>query len=395
MADKKDFKEVQLNVEEIEEKIMQHRRKVFNRVVRVILILLACIAGAGLWMALKSYNSYEIKNTMELGDKSASRYKAFRGNILEYSNDGIVYMDGTGRQIWNQSFEMVSPQVTSCQKYLAVFDKNGTDIYLMNETGLVKNIETTMVISTVCVADQGTVAVLMTEDENYYVKLYDKNGKELAGGEFFGEQGKIPVDIALSYDAQKLAVDMVDITSGALNTTISFYNFGSVGQNEINNIVGTYTYEDIFIPEIEYVSNDRMIALGNSEFMIFEGAQKPKLKKEIQLDKEVSNVFYTEKYIGAAYSNNDEKGTMHICVYDMGGNMAMENDTDMQYSDIDFLSNNEVCLTGQYECEIYTVHSIKKFSYTFDTEIYKVLYESGVNNYIIIHEGAMDEVRLK
>ena len=235
----------------------------------------------------------------------------------------------------------------------------------------------------------------MIEDDNYYVKLYDKNGKELAGGEFFGEQGKIPIDIALSYDAQKLAVDMVDITSGSLNTTISFYNFGSVGQNEINNIVGSYTYEDVLIPEIAYVSDDRMIALGNDRFMIFDGTQKPKLKKEVKLDKEVSNVFYTEKYIGMAYSNNDEKGTMHICVYDMSGNMTMENDTDMQYSNIDFLSNNEVCLTSQYECEIYTVHSIKKFSYTFDTEIYKVFYESGVNNYVIIHEGAMDEVRLK
>ena len=252
-----------------------------------------------------------------------------------------------------------------------------------------------MPISTVCVANQGTVAVLMVEDKNYFVKLYDKGGKELAGGEFFGEQGNIPVDIALSYDAQKLAVDMVDITSGTLNTTISFYNFGSVGQNEIDNNVGTYTYEDIFIPEIEYVSKDRMIALGNSKFLIFEGAQKPKLKKEIVLEKEVSNVFYTNKYLGTSYSNNDEAGTMHLCVYDMSGNIAMENDTDMQYTNVEFNSNNEICLTNQYECEIYTVHSIKKFAYTFDTAIYKILYESGVNNYIVIREGAMDEVRLK
>ena len=395
MADKKDFREVETNVEEIEEKIMLHRRKLFNRVVRIILILVACVAAAGLWMALRSYTSYEIKNTIELGDKSASRYKSFLGNILEYSNDGIVYMDGTGAQIWNQSFEMVSPQVTICENYVAVYDKNGTDIYLLNDAGLVKNLETTMPISTVCVANQGTVAVLMVEDKNYFVKLYDKGGKELAGGEFFGEQGSIPVDIALSYDAQKLAVDMVDITSGTLNTTISFYNFGSVGQNEIDNNVGTYTYEDIFIPEIEYVSKDRMIALGNSKFMIFEGAQKPKLKKEIVLEKEVSNVFYTNKYLGTSYSNNDEAGTMHLCVYDMSGNIVMENDTDMQYTNVEFNSNNEICLTNQYECEIYTVHSIKKFAYTFDTVIYKILYESGVNNYIVIREGAMDEVRLK
>ena len=200
--------------------------------------------------------------------------------------------------------------------------------------------------------------------------------------------------------AQELKIDMSvyvdDVTFSSQNPIpISFYNFGSVGQNEIDNNVGTYTYEDIFIPEIEYVSKDRMIALGNSKFLIFEGAQKPKLKKEIVLEKEVSNVFYTNKYLGTSYSNNDEAGTMHLCVYDMSGNIAMENDTDMQYTNVEFNSNNEICLTNQYECEIYTVHSIKKFAYTFDTAIYKILYESGVNNYIVIREGAMDEVRLK
>lgn len=35
-----------------------------------------------------------------------------------------------------------------------------------------------------CIASQGTVAVLVSENENYYVKLYDVNGKELASGEF-------------------------------------------------------------------------------------------------------------------------------------------------------------------------------------------------------------------
>ena len=104
MADKKDFREVETNVEEIEEKIMLHRRKLFNRVVRIILILVACVAAAGLWMALRSYTSYEIKNTIELGDKSASRYKSFFFFFLENSKERKVYMVGIGAQMWLLSF---------------------------------------------------------------------------------------------------------------------------------------------------------------------------------------------------------------------------------------------------------------------------------------------------
>lgn len=72
------------------------------------------------------------------------------------------------------------------------------------QEGSKKEIGTSWPIIKACIASQGTVAVLVSENENYYVKLYDVNGKELASGEFFGEQKNIPVDIALSYDAKNL-----------------------------------------------------------------------------------------------------------------------------------------------------------------------------------------------
>ena len=48
-------------------------------------------------------------------------------------------------------------------------------------------------------------------------------------------------------DAQKLAVDMLDVTKGKTCSTVTFYNFGSVGQNEIVNNVGTYSYKNTMI----------------------------------------------------------------------------------------------------------------------------------------------------
>lgn len=239
------------------------------------------------------------------------------------------------------------------------------------------------------------MAVLVSENENYYVKLYDVNGKELASGEFFGEQKNIPVDIALSYDAKKLAVDMIDVSGGKTDSVISFYNFGSVGQNEIDNNVGTYKYENQLIPEIAYVSDSRMIAVSDQSIMVFDGSQKPKLKQTIKLEKLIDSVFYNNKYIGVAYSNNDKNCTSHIKLYDFNGKMLMENDTAIAYNSIEFDSNNEVCVTGDTACEIYTIHGVKKFYHTFDNKLYKVMYKSGMNNYIFIYDGAMDEVRLK
>lgn len=398
MADRKDFKTVEINSEaqaEINEQIRQHRHKIFRRIVIVIFVVALIFAGAQLWSALRSYDSYEIRSKIEQQDNGSAKYATFLGKTIVYNNDGIVYRDLDNELIWNQSFEMSTPMLSLCESYLAIFDQGGTSIYIMTADGLAKKIETSTPIMTVCVANQGTVAVLMKEDDVSSVRLYDRKGKELANGQFYAEKGSFPVDIALSYDAQKLAVDMLDVKEGKVSSTISFYNFGSVGQNEIDNNVGTYSYEDLFISEISYVASDRMVALSDGGFLVFEGAQKPSLKRKVEFDQQVQSVFCNNKYVGVTYASEKEKESWHIKVYDLSGNTAMENDTAIAYDRIEFLDNNEVCVRDDYNCEIYTIHSIRKFSYKFDQQLYKILSGTDAQSYTFVLNGETDEVRLK
>lgn len=398
MANKTDFKTVDPGseeLEELEEKIRKHRKQTMHRAVAVILVLAAIIAGIQLWSVLRSYNAFEIRSSSERRDNASAKYESFMGNLLEYNNDGMVCRDADDELVWNQSFEMSSPALAKCENYLAVYDRGGTSIYIMNVDGLVRKIETSMPVSRVCIANQGTVAVLMKEEHISYVKIYDRKGKELANGEFFEETHSFPVDIAFSSDARKLAVDMLDVTDGTVSSTISFYNFGSVGQNEIDNNVGTYSYEDMFISEIAYVGNDRMLAVGDSELIIFEGDQKPAPAEEIKFEKEIQSVFYNQKYIGIAYSDPDKESSWHIQVYDMNGKTVMENDTEIAYNRIEFLDNNEICVRDAYYCELYTIHGIRKFSYTFDNELYKILSGTDNQTYTFVMKGERDEVRLQ
>ena len=193
MASKMDFKTVQIetdneNLEEIEEKVRRHRRRIIRRIVIVVLVIVTIIVSFQLWSALRSYSGYEVRNKTERQDSVAAKYVTFLGNLIEYNNDGIVYKDEDDELIWNQSFEMSAPMVSICEGYLAVYDRGGTMIYIMASDGLTKKIETSTPISTVCVANQGTVAVLMKEDNVSTVRIYDRKGKELTIGEFYEEK---------------------------------------------------------------------------------------------------------------------------------------------------------------------------------------------------------------
>ena len=393
--EKKNLKKIETNYEAIEEQVREHRKGNIKLLFRILLAIGLLVLVVKIVFALRSYDSYEVTDSIERSVSNVAQYQLFQEGLLEYSNDGVVYMGQNKEIIWNQSFEMISPKVVMCEGYIAIYDAGGTQIYIMTTNGVQKRIETASPIQSACIAKQGTVAVLMKENNISQIKLFDKKGNELANGKFYGDKGGFPVDIALSSDGTMLAVDMVDVSAGSVSTTITFYNFGSVGQSEIDNNVGTYTFEDILVPEIEYVSNSRMIGMGTGCMFVFEGVQKPELTREIPIEEEILSYFHNEKYVGVVYNNLDEEDLWHIKVMDFRGNVIMENDTSIAYDHIEFLSNNEICVTNSTECQLFTTHSIKKFSYTFDKTLYKVLAGDTDQNYTFIFKDTIEEVKLK
>ena len=300
MADtrKQGFYTVETNIEEMEEKIRKHRRKIAITIAVIVITVAAVAAAAGIYFSLKEYQDYEVRSEIERNDSEATQYELFGENILRYNNDGAFYADMSDRLIWNQAYEMQVPVVDICENYAVIADLQGTQIYIMNTSGVQGEIETSKPIEAVCVANQGTIAVLTQEDGTSYLELYNKSGENLASGEIHLENSGYPIDIALSNDANKLAVSILDISKGKAQTTVAFYNFDSVGQNEIDNIVASYSYADTIMPEIDFVSNDRLIAFGDTQVILFEGTQKPEEVLVHKVEKEVKSIFYDKDYYG-------------------------------------------------------------------------------------------------
>ncbi len=392
---KKGFKTLETDYDELDEQLYLHRKKIIKRTLQILAGVVIVVVLIELIAALRNYDDYEVRDVVERSSSGAMQYEAFGNYMLEYSNDGISCLTKSRDIVWNQSFEMTTPRVKICGNYLVVYDAAGTKLFILTKSGLEKSIEVSSPIQTVCIANQGTVAVLMKEDEQSQVKLYDKKGNELANGKFYGDKGGFPIDIALSYDGTKLAVDMVDVSKGKISTTISFYNFGSVGQSEIDNNVGTYTFEGLIIPKIDYVSSSQMLAMGTGKMLVFEGSQKPELAREIEIEEEVLSYFHNEKYVGIVYDNAEVDNSWHIKVMDLRGKTVMENDTDVAYDNVEFLSNDEICVTNATHCEIFTIHSIRKFTYEFDKELFKVFATDKGQYYTFIFRDTIEEVKLK
>ena len=55
------------------------------------------------------------------------------------------------------------------------------------------------------------------------------------------------VAMALSQDGRKLVTSYLSLGNGKLESWVTFYNFGDVGQNYVDNMVGSYSFEGIRI----------------------------------------------------------------------------------------------------------------------------------------------------
>ena len=188
---------------------------------------------------------------------------------------------------------------------------------------------------------------------------------------------------------------MLDINDGTLKSTVAFYNFGSVGQNVTDHCVGITTFPDMVIPEMEFVADDRMVAFSDTEILIFEGMQKPQLTLELPFEQEIKSIFYNEGYVGIVYSNQDEAVTHHMQVYDTKGKLRMETDFSLEYDNISFLSNGEICVQNETACDLYTVGGVYRFHYEFENILYCVIPGKMGLNYSFVTDNETQKVRLK
>ena len=391
---KNNFRTVEVNREDFDKKLRAHRRKVAVLVISILLLLSAAAIVTYIYYENKVYDTYDMISSTERSDTSATDFTEFQGKLLKCTNDGAVYTDLAGNLIWNQTYEMDHPLVQMRGNYVAIYELNGTQVYILDTINLQGSIRTTMPIQKVSIAAQGTVAILMENEGTSYLQLFDKTGVQLASGELHAQNSGYPLDIALSENGEKLAVSMLDINDGSVKTVIAFYNFGIVGQNSIDKIVSSYAYTDMVIPQIRYLSEDTMVAFGDNRVILFTGAQKPAEAKSIELKEEVKSIFYDDAHFGMIYDAAGGKNH-RLEYYDLSGKQLLNINFDTDYTKVDILANGELCILGENSCEIFNTRGICKFRYDFEKHIYQILSGKMQTDYIFLLEGETQKVKLR
>ncbi|MCR5204875.1 MAG: DUF5711 family protein [Lachnospiraceae bacterium] len=352
-----------------------------------IVILIICILGSVallIYHNLREKGSYvhEIISTQEV--LSQNRYCRYGEGYIKYNTDGAeAYKDG--KAIWNVSYDMNKPMVDVCGDYAAFADKGMQTVVITDGIGGNYSFNIPEKIVGISVASQGVTAVWTDSLSKDHIYVYDINGVLLLEIETSIATDGFPLSIDISEDGKKLVTSYMKI-SDDITSWVTFYNFGSVGQNYAGRVVGSYSFKGEIIPEVRFVNNERVCAFGEKNCILYRMKELP-TELAIQEAPRLSGVCSDDESICLAESETD--GTTKITVFDTDGKSKKTIVTGMTYSGM-CVEGEELIVFNNSSMIIYYLNGNEKYRTPFDGGI-RDIYPSGTDRYTVVGGS---EVRL-
>ncbi|CBK81474.1 hypothetical protein CC1_28720 [Coprococcus catus GD/7] len=376
----------------MEQQNKEKRKLKMNRMQWTIaagVLILAVVLVYALVKNNKVASSYEVVTSMSRGDDTSVYYCMMRKGMVKYSKDGVAMTNKSGTVLWNQTYEMASPTMTSAGDYVAVGDIGANTIYIFNEYGQLGRVSTDVPIQEIQISEQGVVAAVLSDTSSNYINLYDKQGNSLGSIKASLENTGYPLAIALSPDASKLAVSYLIVKSGSMQSRIVSYDFSDV---EGDHLRDTQELEGLY-PKAAFLDSRKVVLFGEKGFVLYQADSK-KIETQENFESEINSVFCTNQKLGFIFKNEDDNGKYRMEIYNKAGKKSSTYYFDLDYSGMT-ADDDEVILYNDEEMLIYQMGGRVRFRGTFNTAVTGVMpsWEDGL--YWLIDDQSLREIRIR
>ena len=365
----------------ISKKIRKHRLHSLLRVLLIVAVLIGII-----WLAVSSYKNQVFSGYVitEKGNYTVlenTSYLENNGNIVKYSKDGISNTGTNGEAIWNLTYEMQDPIVRIADGFVAVGDYNGHIVYLVDNSGSTYEVDTKLPIRDFSVSSAGYVAAILEDAGNSWINLFSKDGTQIV--EAKATMSKTGYPISLSLSGEVMGVSYFYVDGSTMRSSVTFYNFGGVGENTTDHIVSSYDYAGAVVPMITFMNNESAFAVADNRLMFFNGSRKPVSNADILLGEEIQGVYYCDTHVGLLFYDQTGMNKHRLDIYDTTGTKVMSYAFDMNFKDI-LIRNNQVLIYNESECVIVGLNGKEKYSGMFEGKVHYVVPTDSPRKFLVV-----------
>ena len=368
----------------------------FNRhsIIAVIIAaaVIAAVILAAVWQNDRAFNNYDVEKSFSIDGASSQNFVSFAGGLLAYSRDGAQYYDSEGNTVWNESYNMQSPEVRISGKRLLIYDRGGSSLVVMSEKKEITLVSTTHPIVRADVASNGVSAVLTEEEDTGYISIYGEDGTATANGQVHLSQTGYPMSIAISDDGTRLIMSLSVIGSESLGTRINVYDFSDTGDQKKDNIIATFDYDNTVCPQTAFFSDGEAVAVTDGGAVIYTSGTTIKEKKKIKADYETENVIISGKYFGLIHKSNSKNQVLDV--YDENGKQTCERKLASDYDSCLFLRDDLLIEKTNNRIRLIDVTGKTRFSYDFPDEVIAFEAAGNTREYFLIQQESSQVIKI-
>ena len=377
-----------------EEKILRHKRRRYIRTVTFVLILIgALMAAVILWMR-RGYRHADLEPVITLSAEDGTAYESLGGNIIRYGSEGAKCIDRRGNILWDVSYEMQQPVTSVSGNVIAIANRSGYYVYVMNTQGLMGTIHTMLPIHSIAASENGEVAVIMNDSKVTWIRLYTAGGKEIAYIVRSMEENGYPIAAAVSPDGKTLCLSSVQMSNTAVKSNVSFYDFGKNGSSRGDHLADYSDFIDEVVPEVRYIDNSTCVGVSDKRLIYFINSPfRPSSSTNIMFSENLQGVFCSESLIGLLFVNTKEDSEYRLTVYNKRGKKLGTVKFTMQFTDI-AIAGDKVYIYDEKNCQIFTIDGHCLFNGELGKSIRAMIPGADLSDILVVSGGEIDSVHL-
>lgn len=348
------------------EKLLKYRFGVALKVSVAAIVAVLVIVLLMIQYKNQIYTGVVASVSSEKSNLENNSYLSSDGSIVTYSKDGISTVDGNGEVLWNMTYEMQSPIVHSVEGYVAVCDYGGHIIYVINSSGKVTEIDTNLPIRDFAISKDALVAAILEDSNTSWINLYNENCEQLV--EIKATMSKTGYPLTLTLNDEVMGVSYLYVDGDTLKSSVTFYNFGGIGENVSDHIVSSYDYMNGVVPIISFINDETVAAVGDNRLMFFTGAKKPVSTSDIMINENIVGVYTGGEHVGLMFYDTTGDYKYRLDMYDATGKLDYTYSFDTDYKDV-IISNKQVLIYNEINCIILNEDGREKFNGQFPERV--------------------------
>lgn len=233
----------------------------------VLIVLYNSVRGFREWVDISIFNKQVYQDnakTIEFQDENA-KVCAFNNNIGILSKNQFIIYNGSGNKEVTIDMQVTNPLFCSSNRYLAVAQKLGKKLYVLEDRKVKWDTNVEGEISQVHINKNGYVAVVITGTSyKTVISVFDNSGNQLFSKYLSSTR---VADVSISNDNKFLALAEVDTSGSLIQSNIKVISMVDPKNTEEKNYKGE---SNSLIINIKYQENNKLICLyDNSVHVIF------------------------------------------------------------------------------------------------------------------------------